>query len=122
VRSRSCRRSTSPRFRASIRITHTAVLDVSEDSVLFLSALLHAERLRRGTRTKRRSLGTCKQALLMPRWFLDDARMPAPAGDNRIGPTAADDYRDEGVAVLAARRPSRCLERCRPRRWLGIRM
>ena len=28
-------------------VTYTAVLDVSEDSVLFLSGLLHAERVRR---------------------------------------------------------------------------
>ena len=32
-------------------VTYTAVLDVSEDSVLFLSGLLHAERVRLGTRT-----------------------------------------------------------------------
>ena len=31
-------------------VTYTAVLDVSEDSVLFLSGLLRAERVRRGTR------------------------------------------------------------------------
>jgi len=34
-----------------VSVTYTAVLDVSEDSVLFLSGLLHAERIRRGTRT-----------------------------------------------------------------------
>jgi hypothetical protein len=28
-------------------VTYTAVLDVSEDSVLFVSGLLHAERVRR---------------------------------------------------------------------------
>lgn len=31
-------------------VVYTAVLEVSEDSVLFLSGLLHAERVRRGTR------------------------------------------------------------------------
>ena len=31
-------------------VTYEAILDVSEDSVLFLSALLDAERKRRGTR------------------------------------------------------------------------
>jgi len=35
-------------------VPYTAVLEVSEDSVLFLSALLHAERLRPGTRGGRR--------------------------------------------------------------------
>jgi hypothetical protein len=36
---------------------YTAVLEMSEDSVLFLSGLLHAERARRGTRKGRRALG-----------------------------------------------------------------
>ncbi len=31
-------------------VTYTAALEVSEDSVLFLSGLPHAERVRRGTR------------------------------------------------------------------------
>jgi hypothetical protein len=34
-----------------VSVTYTAVLDVSEDSVLFLSGLLHGERVRRRTRT-----------------------------------------------------------------------
>jgi hypothetical protein len=38
-------------------VTYTAVLDVSEDSVLFLSALLHAERVRRGTRKETPRVG-----------------------------------------------------------------
>ena len=37
-------------FRAAVSVTYTAVLDVSEETVLFLSGLLHAERVRRGTR------------------------------------------------------------------------
>lgn len=36
-------------------VTYTAVLEVSEDCVLFLSTLLCAERLRRGTRQGRRA-------------------------------------------------------------------
>lgn len=87
-------------------VTYTAVLEVSQDSVLFLSALLHAERLRRGTRKGRRALGTYKQAVLVLRWFLDDTRMSALARDNAIAVSTAYDYRDEGIAVLAARKPS----------------
>lgn len=87
-------------------VTYTAVLDASEDSVLFLSSLLHAERLRRGTRKGRRALSTYKQAVLVLRWFLDDTRMSDLARDNGIALATAYDYRDEGVAVLAARRPS----------------
>jgi hypothetical protein len=87
-------------------VTYEAVLDVSEDTVLFLSGLLHAERLRRGTRKGRRKLSTYKQAVLVLRWFLDDTRMSALARDNRISKSTAYDYRDEGIKVLAARRPT----------------
>src|SRR5882724_9875101 len=68
--------------------------------------LLHAERVRRGTRKDTRAWGTYKQAVLVLRWFLDDARMSGLARDNAIASSTAYDYRDEGIAVLAARRPS----------------
>lgn len=87
-------------------ITYEAVLDVSEHSVQFLSKLLHEERVRRETRTGTRALGTYKQAVLVLRWFLDDTRMSALARDNGISGSTAYDYRDEGIAVLAARKPS----------------
>src|SRR5213593_3575096 len=87
-------------------IAYTAVLEISEDCALFLSALLHAERQRRGTRKGRRASGTYKQAVLVLRWFLDDTRMSALARDNGIALSTAYDYRDEGITVLAARKPS----------------
>ena len=87
-------------------ITYEAVLDVSEDSARFLSALLHAERVRRGTRKGTRALGTYKQAVLVLRWFLDDTRMSGLARDNAIASSTAYAYRDEGIAVLAVRKPS----------------
>ena len=68
-------------------VTYTAVLDVSEDSVLFLSGLLHAERVRRGTRTGSRALSTFRQAVLVLRWLFDDTRMTHGAGTG--GPTRA---------------------------------
>ena len=52
-------------------VAYTAVLEVSEDSVLFLSGLLHAERVRRGTRKGRRALGTYRQAALVPGRYPD---------------------------------------------------
>lgn len=87
-------------------ITYQAVLDVSERSAQFLSELLHAERIRRGTRKNTRALSTYKQAVLVLRWFLDDTRMSALARDNGISQSTAYDYRDEAIAVLAARKPS----------------
>jgi hypothetical protein len=86
-------------------VSYTAVLNVSEDSVLFLSALLAAERARRGTRKDTRSLSTYRQAVLVLRWFLDDARMSALAVDNAISSSTAYAYRDEAIAVPAARKP-----------------
>ena len=87
-------------------VTYTAVLDVSEDSVLFLSGLLHAERIRRGTREDTRALSTYKQAVLALRWLFDDTRISQLARDNGIGVSTAYDYRDEAITVLAARKPS----------------
>jgi DDE superfamily endonuclease len=89
-----------------VSITYEAVLDVSEDSVHFLSGLLHAERLRRGTRKDTRALSTHQQAVLVLRWFLDDTRMSGLAKDNAIASSTAYDYRDEGIAVLARCKPS----------------
>jgi hypothetical protein len=93
-----------------VSVTYTAVLDVSEDSVLFLSGLLHAERVRRGTRTDTRTdtraLRTYRQAVLALRWLFDDTRMTQLARDNNIGRSTAYDYRDEAIGVLAARKPS----------------
>jgi hypothetical protein len=87
-------------------VTYTAVLDVSEDSVLFLSGLLHAERVRRGTRKGTRALSTYKQAVLVLRWLFDDTRMSQLARDNAIATSTAYDYRDEAITALAARKPS----------------
>jgi hypothetical protein len=89
-----------------VSVTYTAVLDVSEDSVLFLSGLLHAERMCRGTRKDTRALGTYQQAVLALRWLFDDTRMTQLARDNGISVSTAYDYRDEAITVLAARKPS----------------
>ena len=86
-------------------VSYTGVLDVSRNSVLFLSGLLHAERVRRGTRAGTRALSTYRQAVLVLRWFLDDTRVVTLARDNGISTSTAYTYRDEGIAVLAARRP-----------------
>jgi hypothetical protein len=89
-----------------VSVTYTAVLDVSDDSVLFLSGLLHAERVRLGTRKDTRALSTYKHAVLALRWLFDDTRMSQLARDNNIAVSTAYDYRDEAIAVLAAGKPS----------------
>jgi hypothetical protein len=89
-----------------VSVTYEAVLDVSEAGVAFVSGLLAAERLRRGTRAGTRVLATDKQAVLVLRWFLDDTRMSQLACDNAISTSTAYAYRDEGITVLAALKPS----------------
>jgi hypothetical protein len=86
-------------------VTYAAQLTVGEETVLFLSGLLHAERLRRGTRTGRRALGCFKQAILILRWFLDGTRIAQLATDNAIGSSTAYRYLHEGIDALASRQP-----------------
>jgi hypothetical protein len=73
---------------------------------LYLSSLLHAERLRRGTRAGSRALGCFKQAVLILRWFLDGTRMSQLARDNHISGSTGYDYVHEGIDVLAVQAPS----------------
>ena len=86
-------------------ITYEAVLPVRERTAVFLTSLLDAERILRGTRTGTRVLSTRAQAILVLRWFLDDTRMTQLARDNGIGISTAYDYRDEAITVLTARKP-----------------
>lgn len=87
-------------------VTYTATLSMREQTVLYLSSLLHTERLRRGTRSNRRALGCFKQAILVIRWFLDGTRVKQLAVDNGIGKSTAYAYLHEGIAVLAACAPN----------------
>lgn len=104
-------RSTVLESRVVISISHQAVLDVSEHSVVFQSQLLQAERVRRGYQQGTRAPGTVRQAVLILRWFLDDTRMAHLAQDNGISASTAHDYRDEVSRCWPpARRP--CTARC----------
>ncbi len=86
-------------------VTYTAVLPVAEETVLFVSRLLAAERRRRGTRGRRRALGCYRQAVLVLRWFCDGTRLAQLAADNDIGRSTAYRYLHEGIDVLADRAP-----------------
>src|SRR4051812_31783106 len=86
-------------------VTYTAVLPVSEETVLFVSGLLAAERQRRGTRSRRRALGCYRQAVLILRWFLDGIRLAQLAADNAISASTAYRYLHEGIDALAAAAP-----------------
>jgi hypothetical protein len=87
-------------------VSYTATLPAREQTVLYLSGLLHAERTRRATRKGRRALTPLKQAVLVLRWFLDDTRVTQLATDNVIGKSTVYAYLEEGFAVLAAQAPA----------------
>jgi hypothetical protein len=86
-------------------VTYSATLPFSQDGVLFVSGLLRAERLRRGTRTGSRALGCFKQPVMILRWFLDGTRVAQLPADNTIGRSTAYSYLHEGIDVLAAKAP-----------------
>src|SRR3954451_12454192 len=86
-------------------VTYSAVLPVSEETVLFVSALLAAERRRRRTRSRRRALGCYRQAVLVLRWFWNGTRLVQLAADNRIGRSTAYRYLHEGIDARAAEAP-----------------
>src|SRR3954465_2346295 len=86
-------------------VTYSAVLPVGEETVLFVSALLAAERRRRGTRSRRRVLGCYRQAMLILRWFVDGTRLAQLAADNAISASTAYRYLHEGIDVPAAQAP-----------------
>src|SRR3954470_16498921 len=86
-------------------VTYTAVLPAPDETVLFVSGLLAAERRRRGTRRGRRALGCFRQAVLILRWFLDGTRLAQLAADNAISASTAYRNLHEGIDVLAAAAP-----------------
>jgi hypothetical protein len=86
-------------------VTYTAVLPASDETVLFVSGLLAAERRRLGTRRGRRALGCYRQAVLILRWFLDGTRLAQLAADNVISASTGYRYLHEGIDALAARAP-----------------
>ncbi len=86
-------------------VTYTAVLPLAEETVLFVSRLLAAERRRRGARGRRRALGCYRQAVLLLRWFCDGTRLAQLARDNAIGRSTAYRYLHEGIDALAAAAP-----------------
>jgi hypothetical protein len=94
-------------------VTYTAVLPVAEETVLFVSGLLAAERRRRGTRGRRRALGCYRQAVLVLRWF-----STAPGWPSWPPTTGSAARRPTGICTRASTsspRPRRgCAARCWP--------
>ncbi|GAA0556839.1 hypothetical protein GCM10010172_44700 [Paractinoplanes ferrugineus] len=86
-------------------VTYSATLPVSEYTVMFVSALLNAERRRLGTRAGTRSLGCYRQAILVLRLLLDGTRIIQLAIDRQISRSTGYAYLHEGLTVIAGQAP-----------------
>src|SRR3954468_22944224 len=86
-------------------ITYSATLDVPETTAALLTDLLIAERRRRGTGRGARAASARDQALLVLRWFRDDADIKILTRDTGISVATGYRYLHEGIDVLAAQAP-----------------
>ena len=86
-------------------ITYSATLDVPAETATLLTELLVAERLRRGTGIGARAASARDQAILVLRWFRQDADLKVLAADTRISLATGYRYLHEGIDVLAAQAP-----------------
>jgi DDE superfamily endonuclease len=86
-------------------ITYSATLDVPEATAVLLTDLLIAERRRRGTGIGARAASAREQAILVLRWFRQDADMLTLARDTGVLQATGYRYLHEGIDVLAGQAP-----------------
>lgn len=100
-------------------IAYRAMLDVPRELVSYVSLLLRTERRERGTRAGTRALTCGKQALFVLVWFRKREELTVLGAGFGISRATAYRYRDEGLAVLAARAPDlhQALERAAAEGW-----
>jgi hypothetical protein len=84
-------------------IAYGAMLDVSRELVAYVASLLAARRRACGTRRRSRALSCGKQALFALVWFRKREDLTVLAAGFGISRATGYRYRDEAVAVLAAR-------------------
>src|SRR4051795_6536171 len=104
MKDRFCLRNRPP-ARGPHVITYSATLDVPAETATLLTELLVAERLRRGTGLGARAASARDQAILVLRWFRQDADLKVLAADTRISLATGYRYLHEGIDVLAAQAP-----------------
>src|SRR4051794_32369585 len=103
-------------------ITYSATLDVPAGTATPLTQLLVAERRRRGSGLGSRAASCSAQAVLVLRWFREDADMKGLAADTGISPATGYRYLHEGIDVLAAQAPDlhQVLERGQAAGWTHV--
>jgi hypothetical protein len=96
-------------------VTYVATLDIPRHVVDHLSRLLAVRRRRIGTPRGSRALGPFRQAVLVLRWFREQACVHCLARDAGISQATAYRYLHEGIDVLAEQAPDldEVLHRCR---------
>lgn len=87
-------------------ITYSATLDVPVQLVHKVSKLLSDHRKEIGTRKGTRALTCYRQAKFLIAWFRDKADIARLGRGFGISQSTAYRYKDEGVAVLAAKAPT----------------
>ena len=87
-------------------ITYSAILDVPVQLVHMVSKLLGEHRKELGTRRRTRALSCYEQAKFVIAWSRDEADIARLGQDFGISQSTAYRYKDEGVAVLAAKAPT----------------
>ena len=97
-------------------ISYSATLDVPEDTATLLTALLVAERLRRGAGVGARAASARAQAILVLRWFRQDADLQVLAADTRISLATGYRYLHEASTCSPPRHRTctRCSSAARP--------
>jgi hypothetical protein len=85
--------------------TYSAICDVPEETLLYVTALLHAHRREIGTRARRRAGTVRTQAKLVLRWFRDNAPIRLLAFEARLPISTSYRYLHEAIDVIAEQVP-----------------
>jgi len=85
--------------------TYSAICDVPAETLLHVTALLHAHRLAIGTRAGRRAGTVRRPAKLVLRWFRDDAPIRLLAGEAGLPISTCYRYLHEAIDVIAEHAP-----------------
>ena len=98
---------------------YSAICDVPEETLLWVTALVYAYRREIGTRVGRRAGSERTQAILVLRWFRDDASIRILAAEAKLAISTAYRYLHEAIDVIAQAAPGlhEVLDRAKQEGW-----
>lgn len=101
---------------------YSAICDVPEETLLWVTALLREYRQRIGTRSGRRAGTVRVQAKLVLRWFRDDAPVRRLADEAGLPISTSYRYLHEAIDVIAEHAPDlhNVLNRAKRERWSHV--